>query len=92
MGTKHWKNGSIKISEETNVSCTPNHKFILRNGIIKEAKNLKLNDDLIPTKKNQNRKVTEVYLPMKRKKDIQLLVMLILTTFAIIISVALLIV
>jgi DNA gyrase subunit B len=54
--TKHnTKVVKITLDNEEEIVCTPDHKFMLRNGSYKQAKNLTPNDSLMPL----NRKLSE---------------------------------
>ncbi len=45
----------ITLDNDTEITCTPDHKFMLRDGSFKEAKSLKSDDSLIPLYRQYSR-------------------------------------
>ncbi len=45
----------IKLDNDEEIICTPNHRFMLRNGKFKEVKDLKLDDSLMPLYRQYSR-------------------------------------
>lgn len=51
----------IKLDNGEIIKCTPNHKFMLRDGTFREAQNLKENDSLMPLYRKINEKGYEEF-------------------------------